>query len=166
MRLPSSLLQFFLTVAFQSQKTYFVFQNMSQGWQVFKSFSRVQNIHPLPPPPPSHAELSSPPSTLDMPVDETTTGNVMDSCSAGHSQAVILPIIPIPLWISQALLPTVMLSHSLILERIIAVLTSIKLSGKPLCSQSATRAFRYGLMKKKRRLKYVSVCDANASKVI
>lgn len=85
-----------------------------------------------------------------MPVDETTTGNVMDSCSAGHSQAVILPIIPIPLWISQALLPTVMLSHSLILERIIAVLTSIKLSGKPLCSQSATRAFRYGLMKKKK----------------
>lgn len=132
MRLPSSLLQFFLTVAFQIEKTYFVFQNMSQGWQVFKSFSCVQNIHPLPPPPPSQAVLSSPPSTLDMPVDETTTGNVMDSCSAGHSQAVILPIIPIPLWISQALLPTVMLSHSLTLERI-AVLTSISWVGN-LCA--------------------------------
>lgn len=52
----------------------------------------------------------------------------MDSCSVGHrcwSQAVILPITPIPLWISQTLLPTVILSHSLILERIIAVLTSL-----------------------------------------
>lgn len=133
-------------------QTYFSFQNMSKmlrvaGFQIF--FLRAQY-------PPISTSSTFPcwvePTSLntlvwevDMPVDETATGNVMDSCSAGHSQAVILAnysdsavdVTSPPTHQSAFSLP-----HS---GEDNSSFNFNKLSGKLHCSQSASQTFHDGL---------------------
>lgn len=85
----------YLTFATQSDQKipdFFFFLNKSPVWPPFKPSSIVlcakKSFHPLPPPP-SHAELTSPPSALwcerqTRRWTRRAAGNVIDSCRAGH----------------------------------------------------------------------------------